>query len=230
MSKYSTYIITEEGERVDMILDRSANRRKFALAINEGRLTVRVPARFDPEEVKRFIEQNLDWIHKNLELSAQKSGLPRSFEDGEQIRLLGEPAVIRLVNTDSYFSPRLENGELKVAVYNDRSREYVSRQVMGFITSLAGSEISGSMKRLTAMTGLYPKKVTVKDMNASWGRCSSTGNISINYKVVTFSKRHIDYVCMHELAHLVHMDHSAQFWALVEKYIPDWKQLRRGMR
>ena len=104
------------------------------------------------------------------------------------------------------------------------------RQVQTFIVELANREITESMQRLTAQMGLFPKKITVKDLSASWGRCSSNGTISINYKVAAYSKAHIDYVCIHELAHLVHMDHSADFWELVGRYCPDWKKLRGSMR
>jgi hypothetical protein len=67
-------------------------------------------------------------------------------------------------------------------------------------------------------------------MTASWGRCSSEGNISMNYKVIAYPKKNIDYVCIHELAHLRHMNHSRDFWALVEKYCPDYRQIRDSMR
>lgn len=229
MAKLRTYITVSDGRRVEFTLDRG-KRRNAALAINEGRLTVRVPERFDPEQIKRFVEEHLEWIDKNLESSARSSGLPRTFEDGEQIRLLGEWLTVTAVRSDRYFKPRIEDGRLLVAVCEDSAREYMIRQIQTFIVQLANREITESMQRLTEIMGLYPKKITVKDLSASWGRCSSTWNISINYKVVTYSKAHIDYVCIHELAHLVHMDHSAEFWALVEKYCPGWRSLRGSMR
>lgn len=229
MSKQRTYITLSDGRRVEFTLDRG-KRRNAVLAVNEGRLTVRVPERFNPAQIKRFIGDNLEWIDKNLELSARSSGLPRTFEDGERIRLLGEWRTVCAVRSDGYFKPKLEGGRLLVATCENSSREYMIRQVQTFIVQLANREITESMQRLTRLTGLYPNKITVKDLSASWGRCSSTGNISINYKVVTFSKAHIDYVCIHELVHLIHMDHSAEFWATVEKYCPDWRALRSGMR
>lgn len=229
MAKLRTYITVSDGRRVEFTLDRG-KRRNAALAINEGKLTVRVPERFDPGQIKRFIEEHLEWIEKNLESSARSSGLPQTFEDGEEIRLLGQWLVVTAVKSDRYFKPKVENGRLLVAVCDDSTHEYMIRQVQTFIVQLANREITESMQRLTVGMGLFPKKVTVKDLSASWGRCSSTGNISINYKVVTYSKDHIDYVCIHELAHLVHMDHSVEFWELVEKYCPNWRSLRGSMR
>lgn len=227
--KLNTYITAADGRRIEFTLDRG-RRRNAALAINEGRLTVRVPEGFDPAQIRRFIEEHLEWIDKNLESSARSSGLPRTFEDGEEIRLLGEWLTVTAVESERYFKPRIEGGRLLVAVCGDSSREYMIRQVQTFIVRLADREIAESMERLTALMGLYPKKVTVKDLSASWGRCSSNGNISINYKVAAYSKAHIDYVCIHELAHLVHMDHSGAFWSLVESFCPNWRALRSSMR
>jgi predicted metal-dependent hydrolase len=86
------------------------------------------------------------------------------------------------------------------------------------------------MKKMIAVTGLVPDKVTVKPMSASWGRCISNRHISINSKVIVFDRDCISYVCLHELCHLVHMNHSPEFWALVEKYCPDYKQIKTIMK
>ncbi|SEK81092.1 M48 family metallopeptidase [Ruminococcus albus] len=229
MAKIFTYTTLSDGRRIDFTLDRG-RRRNAVLAINEGRLTVRVPERFDVSQIRSFIEQHIEWIDLNLEKSAKHSGLPRTFEDGEEIRLLGQKTVITAVKSDRYFKPRIEDGNLLIAVCGSVDREYMVRQVQTFIVELANREITESMQRLTAQMGLFPKKITVKDLSASWGRCSSNGSISINYKVAAYSKAHIDYVCIHELAHLVHMDHSTDFWELVGRYCPDWKKLRGSMR
>ncbi len=226
MAKNAAYITTSSGERIDFILDCS-DRKSMSLSVREGKLTVRTPRRFDSGEVKGFIEDNLEWIRKSLSKTAERCGLPRSFEAGERIRLLGQEVIISPEISDIYFPPRLEGNRLVAAV---RSRDHAVRQINGFIYSLAQREIGESMERLSRTMGLYPRKVTVKSLDASWGRCSSGGNISINYKVVTFPKRCIDYVCVHELAHLRFMDHSRDFWRLVEKYCPDWREIRAGMR
>lgn len=229
MAKYSTYVTTKSGERLDITLD-TGRRSHFALAVSEGRLTVRVPKNFRKEQLLNFIEDNLDWIHSTLERSAERCGLPLRFENGEHIRLLGEKLVLTEVESEVYFSPKISGGKLLVAVCGSEDRDYFVRQVQRFIVSLAEREIRLAMEKYTKEMGLFPKKVTVKDLSASWGRCSSNGNISVNYKVVTYSRAHIGYVCIHELAHLVYMDHSADFWALVEKFCPDWKTLRSQMR
>lgn len=229
MSRTNTYIITNDGERVDFTLDVS-DRKRWALAAQEGRLIVRVSRGYNAARVREFIESNLDWIHSAIDRTAEKSGLPQKYEDGEVIRLLGERITVSFVNSDRYFKPEISEGKLLVSVCPQSDKAYAAGEIGRFIFSLAEKEVRESMDRLTKITGLVPKKVTLKSMTASWGRCSSDGNISINYKVVTYSKRHIDYVCIHELAHLKYMNHSGEFWALVEKYCPDWREIRKSMR
>lgn len=229
MSRTNTYIITNDGERVDFTLDVS-DRKRWALAAQEGRLIVRVSRGYNAARVREFIESNLGWIHSAIDRTAEKSGLPQKYEDGEVIRLLGERLTVSFVNSDRYFKPEISEGKLLVSVCPQSDKAYAAGEIGRFIFSLAEKEVRESMDRLTKITGLVPKKVTLKSMTASWGRCSSDGNISINYKVVTYSKRHIDYVCIHELAHLKYMNHSGEFWALVEKYCPDWREIRQSMR
>lgn len=229
MSGVNTYIITEDGERIDFTLDVS-DRKRWVLAAQEGRLIVRVSKGYKAVMVREFIESNLDWIRSALGKTAEKCGLPQTFENGEVIRLLGEKTTISYVNSDRYFKPYISEGKLVVAVCPQSDKSYAAGEINKAIISLAEKEVRESMDRLTKIMGLFPKKVTLKSMTASWGRCSSDGNISINYKVVTYSKRHIDYICIHELAHLKYMNHSGEFWALVEKYCPDWRKLRDSMK
>lgn len=77
---------------------------------------------------------------------------------------------------------------------------------------------------------LYASKVTIRQMKTRWGSCSSCGNISINLELARYSDECLEYVIIHELAHLVHRNHSDNFWQLVATYCPDWKRIRHSLR
>ena len=77
---------------------------------------------------------------------------------------------------------------------------------------------------------LYPKKVTIKKLKYAWGSCTSNKNISFNGELIYFDEDVIRYVIVHELAHLRYMNHQKRFWELVEKYIPNYKELRRQLK
>ncbi|MBR1739979.1 MAG: M48 family metallopeptidase [Ruminococcus sp.] len=230
MARYDTYIVTDDGQRIDFRLDVSRRRKNASLDVSEGVLTVRVPQRFSKEGVRRFILDNLQWVERAQESSRQKSGLPERLVPGEKVRLLGVVCTIAAEKGDRYAPPRIESDRLIVSVTEGCGDDYVSAQISRFIRDLAAREIRDSIDRFAPILGLFPNKVTVKSMSASWGRCSSSGNISVNYKIVTYPKECIDYVCIHELCHLRHMDHSPEFWALVGTCCPEWKRIRRSLR
>lgn len=73
-------------------------------------------------------------------------------------------------------------------------------------------------------------RITVKDQSSRWGSCSAAGNLNFNYHLVHYEPAIIDYVIIHELAHLVHLNHSSAFWALVAKYDGQYQLHRRALK
>ena len=73
-------------------------------------------------------------------------------------------------------------------------------------------------------------RIAIKDMKTRWGSCSSKKNLNFNYKILFLTDAQADYLIVHELAHLVEMNHSPAFWDIVAKYIPAYKHLRTELR
>lgn len=90
--------------------------------------------------------------------------------------------------------------------------------------------VQENVKELMKATGLRPKKVRVREIKYAWGTCSSGKNITINQKLICYSKQAIRYVILHELCHLTYMNHSKKFWELVETYMPNYKEARRELK
>jgi predicted metal-dependent hydrolase len=78
--------------------------------------------------------------------------------------------------------------------------------------------------------GVYPRKIGVRKMRSRWGSCSKEGNISINLLLGHLPPDLLEYVVIHELCHMVHHDHSRNFWALVGKYVPEFKSHKKQLR
>ena len=90
--------------------------------------------------------------------------------------------------------------------------------------------IEKNANELIQKTGLRPNKITIKQIKYAWGSCSSKKNITLNLELIKYSQQAIRYVILHELCHLKYMNHSKDFWDLVEKYMPNYKQIKKELR
>ena len=95
---------------------------------------------------------------------------------------------------------------------------------------IAKEEVQSAMEDLKVRTGLAPLECTIKNLKATWGICSSKEKISINQNLMAYSRHAIEYVCLHEICHLKHMNHSKQFWNMVEYYMPDYKEAKKELK
>lgn len=90
--------------------------------------------------------------------------------------------------------------------------------------------IEKNANELIKITGLIPNKIRIKDIKYAWGSCSSNKNITINHKLIVYSEMAIRYVILHELCHLKYMNHSKEFWNLVQKYMPNYKKVKKEFK
>ena len=90
--------------------------------------------------------------------------------------------------------------------------------------------VEKNVNELIKQTGLVPNKITIKKIKYAWGSCSSKKNITINLELIKYSEQAIRYVILHEFCHIKYMNHSKDFWNLVEKYMPNYKQVKKEFK
>ncbi len=98
--------------------------------------------------------------------------------------------------------------------YRDAAKEYIPKRVEYY------HEFTG---------GNYDK-ITIRDQKTRWGSCSANGTLSFNYRLMLAPPRVLDYVVVHELCHLTHMNHSTDFWNMVASILPDYKEYRKWLK
>ena len=90
--------------------------------------------------------------------------------------------------------------------------------------------VTKSIEKYARNVGEVPNKVTIKEMKSAWGSCTGNRNISINSRLAKKEEKLIEYVVLHEICHLKHMNHSKEFWKLVEKNMKEYKMCRKLLK
>ena len=208
-------------------------RKRIYLHVKDGELSVRAPYRSSINEVERLVDDKLDWIEKALSKYPKTEIINRSYKEGEKFWILGKEYSLIIENQEDILKKEKVilddiSGKIKVALYKNRNSSIntskrVEQAINKYYENLADSEISFSMEKMMRQTGLMPESFKVRNFKRAWGNCSSKKVISLNKDLVKYSRDAIDYVCLHELCHLKHMNHSKEFWKLVGTYMPSYK-------
>lgn len=96
--------------------------------------------------------------------------------------------------------------------------------------AVAKKLVDEKLREFNKFYGFEYKKITIRNTASRWGSCSKKGNLSFSYRIVMLPPELVDYLVVHELCHLKELNHSANFWSLVAKSIPDYKKSRKSLR
>jgi len=205
-----------------------SRRKTIAMEITrEGKIIVRAPLRLARREVADFVDRHRAWVDRKLaEAGARERCLkPGGFGPGEIFYYLGEPHRLRLIEGGGYL--RRENGEFLLGADLARRAAAVFRT---WYRARAREVLEDRVERLARRMGLTVRAVRITDARQRWGSCSASGTLNFAWRLVMAPPGVIDYVVVHELAHLVELNHSRLFWDCVARVLPDHRSRRRWLR
>ncbi len=105
-------------------------------------------------------------------------------------------------------------------------KPHLARRLRDFLKREAKRDLDAASRKAAAQLGVTVKRISVRDQSSRWGSCSSTGVLSYSWRLILAPPFVLDYLAAHEVAHLVEMNHSRRFWALVERICPDMKRAK----
>ncbi|MCL2421484.1 MAG: M48 family metallopeptidase [Defluviitaleaceae bacterium] len=206
---------------------KRSKRKTMALHVRDGLVEVRAPLWVRNHEIEKFVADHEQWVNDKLEKSKLQQ-LKRdrfAFNYGVTLLYRGNeyPIVAREGNRigfdiDHFYMPfGLASNEIKEAciqIYKMLAKDYMPRRVI----------------TLSKAMGLAPAAIKINSAKTRWGSCSSKKSINFSWRLIMADDEAIDYVIIHELAHLIEMNHSARFWAIVEKILPDYRKHKTHLK
>jgi len=188
-----------------------------------GRCTV--PRRGTLREARRFVASNEAWLAERLRrhLEAPRSDGPLSP---------GDSVIVRGREVPLAFDPASRTGRVGDLEFSAGADGDLRRAVEGALRRLAAAELPAQTRTLAARHALGDRlaRISVRNQRTRWGSCSARGVISLNWRLIQAPPEVCDYVILHELAHLVHLNHGPRFWALVERMCPDYRVAEQWLK
>lgn len=221
--------IIHKGQRIIYTIEFE-KRKKTVLTIDpSGFVKVKAPKGADENLLKKAVEDKAQWILEQLEKVQLRSGVfeqprPKRFMEGESFLYLGQAYPIEIAEDVSLEKSSVGfDGKVLLITVKTLNEGAVKDALLKFYNRECRKLI---LKRIAFYQGQFkvkPSSIEVKDMPSKWGLCSSERKLVFNWKLVMAPLEVVDYVVVHEMCHLVHMNHDRSFWRLVGKLLPDYE-------
>ena len=208
-------IYTFNGKEYDVEITRKSNKNTY-IRIKDGKIVVSTSYFVTNRQIEKMLDKNHVFLEKSIKKSSEKK------EKIENHIILGEKYDIIIMNNMEEIDYQNKK------IYLDSISKYDS--LMKKETRKLFEE------RLKYNYDLFEEKIkfpslTIRKMSTRWGTCNRRNNkVTINSELFRYSIEEIDYVIIHELSHLVHFNHSKDFWNVVSKYCPNYKEIRKRLK
>ena len=215
---------------------RRSTRRSIGFMIDDDGLHVTAPRRAILTDIDNAIRAKQRWIltklHERGERRAKRAErAPLVWEDGARLPYLGGEITLRLqpvARSHCLFDP--EARELQVGVTPGLSEWQLKERIKLWFQAEAKRLFVERLDFYAPQLDVRYSALTLSSAGTRWGSCTIGGSIRLNWRLVHYALPLLDYVVVHELAHLREMNHSPRFWAVVRSVIPDYETSREQLR
>ncbi len=207
--------------------------RKTVSIIVEADSSVRIlaPSKMNQTAIEALLDKKTEWITTHLDKMANRKVVPLAFETGNHMLYLGDSLRLKVITVIGKREEKIfVSGGVISAYTSNAAPEYVKKNLTNWFRLRSEEIINERVAFYTQKMGKIPNRVVVKTQTKRWGSCSSKRDIFLNWRLVFAPIEVIDYVIIHELCHLVFMNHSSNFWHLVETFDSKYKTHRSWLK
>lgn len=193
-----------------------------------GNILITCPINTTIDTIENIIRNKIQWIITKLKIIDKKNKKLNELQLNELNNLLFLGKVLSVhkccINTNK---PYVVFRDSKAIIYGNNyilsNLENIKKVIYRAFKKILYTIIEERIDIYRKLIKARPNKISIKNQKTIWGSCSSNGNLSFNYRLIMTPLDIIDYVVIHELCHLVHMNHSKEYWKLVKSVIPDYE-------
>lgn len=213
---------------VSYFVKRSRRRQSITLTIDERGLRVGAPWQAGRSAVEKLLYKHGDWILAKLSDWEARRPPQRSWREGETLMMLGRP--LTLVFGESPREIQLAEGRLVLGPAGAQSPDDTKGRIVNWLQEQALHCFRDRAGYYADLLRIRKPEIRLSNGKTRWGSCHIGGRIRLNWRLIQMPMRLIDYVVVHELAHLMEMNHSPRFWTVVARVLPDYVARKTDLR
>ena len=213
-----------------------SKRKTIAISFDrDGNLWVKAPLWVKDHEIEDFVASRREWIASTARRLEHAREEERSrqvrLENGDTLFYLGDQCSLTVLREERRRGKvKKVSGRLVLSVPYQADYGYKKDEMEKWYRREALRVISHKAEMFAKMLQVTFANIRIKDQKTRWGSCSSKGNLNFNWRILMAPEPVCDYVVIHELCHLIHMDHSEAFWQQVKEACPGYLQYRGWLR
>ena len=213
---------------------RTERSKSASIEIEDDTVKVTVPQNLSDLRIEELIKNRTVWIRQNLKIQTETiRPKDKEYVNGETFSYLGRNYRLKCLSGGSG-EAKLKDGYITVPMERDASgatlQGCVRQSLTQWYQARALEKLKEKTKRYSAILGVSPQSVGVKEYKARWGSCSSSGDVTYNWRIIMAPHHIVDYIVVHELCHLLEHNHGPKYWKHVQNVVPNYKERREWLK
>ncbi|MDD5241657.1 MAG: SprT family zinc-dependent metalloprotease [Sulfuricella sp.] len=226
-----TRTVRLDGQEVSYLLKRSPKRRTIGMRIDHRGLTVNAPQRAALYHLDQVLQERSGWLLDKLQEWQTNRLEPMGFGHGEPLLFLGSDIRLCLMAGGLRAKPLLaEDDSLTVKLPDPTDAAAVRRKLEQWYRAEARRHFIQRLEHYSNCMGLAMPSLSLSNARSRWGSCNSRGEIRLSWRLIQAPISQIDYVVVHELAHIRELNHSSRFWSIVEETLPRYEAAHQALK
>lgn len=225
------YQLTVSNITVDVVKKDIKNMHLTVYPPN-GRVRVSAPSELPDEAVRLFVVGKIHWIKKRQKLfQEQQRELPREYITGESHFFDGKRYLLKVIDHSGKAEIKIKNKKyLELYVRSGADKESKQRVFTEFYRNYLKATVPALLKKWEEITGLQCESWEIRKMQTKWGSCNEKKKkIILNLELAKKPRPYLEYIILHELLHLLVRNHNDEFRALLDRYMPNWREYQREL-
>lgn len=209
---------------------RTSRIKTASIKIIDGSIKLAIPEKLSDTEIKQLIKRRSFWIKQKIKQQASIVPYrPKEYVSGESFPYLGRNYRLKLLHHEGT-GVKLKDGYLECSISKKADPQKVKEILVSWYKEHALERLIEKTERYSKIIRANPQSVDIKDYKARWASCSSNGKITYNWRIILAPHHIVDYIVVHELCHIMHPNHSTDYWKSVKNILPDYKECREWLR